>query len=94
MIRDGLRLLLDSGATCHVCPKDFGSELALDERQDTLDDLPVLHAANGTILYIYGSKNVSLVLRNGLTMNISFIAHKTTIPIVSVNRLREGGFNT
>ena len=40
-VRDGLRLLLDSGATYHVCPKGFGSEFALDDSQDTLDELPI-----------------------------------------------------
>ena len=89
-VHDGLRLLLDSGATYHVCPKDFGPEFALNDSQDTLDELPVLHAANGKRLYLYGSKNVSLVLRNGITMNISLIVCDTKIPIVSVNRLREG----
>ena len=44
-MHDGLRLLLDSGATYHVCPKGFVSEFALDDSQDTLDELPVLHAA-------------------------------------------------
>jgi hypothetical protein len=93
-VHDGLRLLFDSGTTYHVYPKDFGPVFALNDSQDTLDELPVLHATNGKRLYIYGSKNVSLVLRNGVTMHISYIVCDTKIPIISVNRLREGGFNT
>ena len=59
-VHDGLRLLLDSGAAYHVCPKDFGLEFALDDSQDTLDELPILHAVNGKRLCIYGSRCVCL----------------------------------
>ena len=34
-VHDGLRVLFDSGATRHVCPKDFGLEFALNDSQDT-----------------------------------------------------------
>jgi len=88
-----LRMILDSGATCHVCPLEFGQQFYFGNRQDTMDELPMLRTANGSPLYLHGARSVSLKLRNGATMNISFIVCDTQYPIVSVNRLREGGFN-
>jgi hypothetical protein len=90
----GLRLILDSGATFHVCPLDFGSQFYLDDREETMDERPFLNTANGSPLQLYGTRSVSLKLRNGATLNISFVVCDTQYPIVSVNRLQEGGFTT
>ena len=59
-----------------------------------MDELPMLRTANGSPLRLRGARSVSLQLKNGATMNISFIVCGTQYPIVSVNRLREGGFTT
>ena len=37
-----LRMTLDSGATFHVCPLEFGQLFYLDNRQDTMGELPML----------------------------------------------------
>ena len=90
----GLRMILDSGATFHVCPLGFGEQFYWGNRQDTMDELPLLRTAHGSPLRLHGTRSVSLQLQNGATMNISFIVCDTQYPIVSVNRLREGGFTT
>ena len=59
-----------------------------------MEELPMLKTANGTPLHLYGTRRVSLKLRNGVTMNISFIVGDTQYPIVPVNRLREERFST
>ena len=73
----GLRMILDSGATFHVCPLEFGEQFYLGNRQDTMDELPMLRTANGSPLRLHGTRSVSLQLKNGATMNISFIVCDT-----------------
>ena len=59
-----------------------------------MDELPMLKTTHGSSLHFYGTRSVSLKLGNGATLNISFIVCDTQYPIVSANRLREGGFST
>ena len=76
-----LRTVLDSGATFHVCPLEFGQQFYLDNRLDTMDELPMLRTANGSPQHLHGARSVSLKLRSGATMNISFIICDTQYPI-------------
>ena len=54
-----------------------------------MDELPMSKTANGSLLYLYGTRSVSLTLRNGATMSIFLIVCDTQYPIALVNRLRE-----
>ena len=88
-----LRLILGSGATFHVCPLRFGKQFRLGDSHDTMEELPMLKTANDIALHLYETRSVSLKLRNGVTTNMSCIVCDTKYPIVSVNRLRGGGFS-
>ena len=93
-MNSGLRLLRDSGATCHVCPRDFGPQFYLDDSQGAMDGLPALCTANGKRLHQHGARSVSRLRRSGVAMSVSTSVCGVELPSVSVNRPRDRDFNT
>ena len=84
---DGL-VMIDSGASVHVCPKWFGNS-----KLEQSDGATCLRGANGKPLQEYGKRQIWLKIC-GQTKRYDFHVVNVTKPILSVSCLCEQGVET
>ena len=83
-------ILLDSGAVCHVCPKEWCAELG-DASWRTP---PQLYTADGSSLTYYGHRRVRLGLESANhTVEVTFVACNVQKPIFSIVALQAEGLD-
>ena len=84
------RLLIDSGAQCCVCPKDYAPEIEMTKQGKM--DLPGLHSVTGENMKVAGIKYVSYQLTDHRWMTVRYYVADVTVPILAVNGLNSAGY--
>ena len=90
--RPASRILMDSGASVHVCPPWLGHRyFPLRCDPDEVGTLGPSWAANGEQMTVHEFRSVHLRINDRLTMLVNFVVMNATNPIISVPLLHKGG---
>ena len=82
--------MIDSGAQCCVCPKDYAPEIEMTPRGEI--SLPGLHSVTGENMRVAGVKYVSYQLTDHHWMTVRYYVADVTVPILAVNGLNFAGY--
>ena len=86
------RILVDSGASVHVCPLWFGQRhFPLRCNPEEMKTLGPIWAANGEQMTVHGFRSIHLQINDHLTMLVNFVVLNATNPIISVPLLQKSG---
>ena len=96
MAQEGVaRILVDSGASCHVCPLWFGNDhFPLKKGPDEMRALPSVWAASGQDMAAHGFRTVRLNVDGSLWLETNFIVVSATNPMLSIRKLQQRGIST
>jgi hypothetical protein len=73
-------LLVDSGASCNVCPLTYKAELPLHEAQGSA---PTLRSVAGALLKTHGTRLVSYKLGNKMKLEVRHFVADVMFPVLS-----------
>jgi hypothetical protein len=82
-------LLVDSGASCCVCPIQYRSDLPL---LSSITALPQLRSVTGQLLKVHGIRSVCYLIENGMKMTVNYYVADVRFPVLSVGTLTTNGF--
>ncbi len=84
-------LLIDSGAECNVCPKDYAPDCTLHALEDT-DSGVNLQTVTGQAMPVYGVKYITYTMDSGRKLPVKFYVVDCRSPILSVSALATQGW--
>ncbi len=85
------RLLVDSGAQCCVCPRDYAPEIEVTELPEGRK--PELRTASGTKMEVYGIKYVAYKLSATVAIKIKYYVCDVHGPILSTGGMIRSGYS-
>ena len=84
------RLMIDSGAQCCVCPRDYAPEIELIEL--SVGQLPNLRTATNIKMHVYGLKHVHYRVSKDTCLNVRYYVCDVPTPILSVSNMVNSGY--
>ena len=84
--------MIDSGAQCCCCPKDYAPECPLLPLQGR--SLPELRTVTGTPVHVYGVKYVDYVLTKKESMVVKYYVTDVHSCVIAANGLNYVGYNS
>ena len=81
-------LLVDSGASCNVCPMTYKAELPL---QPLTGSAPMLRAVTGALLKIHGTSLVNYTLERRVKLEARYFVADVKFPVLSVGSRTSSG---
>lgn len=84
------RRMIDSGAQCCVCPRDYAPEIELIEL--SVGQIPNLRTATNAKMHVYGLKYVHYRLSKDTGLNVRYYVCDVPTPILSVSNMVNAGY--
>ena len=84
------RLLFDSGAAVHVCPRDYATEYPLCAN----GSLPLLRTVTGEATTVHGTRTVHYQMDGRSTITVAYVVADVSMLVLAVSRLLRLGYVT